>query len=395
MATTKLYYEDVYKKEFKATITRVYQNSPTSFLLVFDKTLFFPESGGQPSDRGSITIQGYSFTVSSVSIDKDEVISHLVEPCKDTDFYPLVGMEVCGMIDFSYRFSNMQQHTGEHIFSGLVKSKFKLNNVGFHLSDNIVTMDYDGFLSSEELNLIETSANEIISKNLPVKCFFPSNEELAQLDYRCKLDFINNVRLVEIEGVDLCACCCPQVKNTGEISILVITSAIKYKRGIRISILCGMRALKYIDELRNINKELKMLLSSESNDIVSSVKKLQSDKISLENSLFEARFKLILSTAVSYGNKISLIFTEIRDSRLNKNLISHLLSTHEVVCILSSVNNNGYYYTIGSKLTDLSELNENLKSLFSAKGGGSKHSIQGQLTSKKEEIENYLLSLFH
>ena len=140
-----------------------------------------------------------------------------------------IGDFVAGSIDFEYRFSNMQNHSGEHIFSGLAKKYFDCTNVGFHLSDSEVTFDYDKPLSDEEIEFLEKEVNKVIYENHKIWAYYPSEEELLKLDYRSKKEIEGAVRLVEIEDVDLCACCAPHVGRTGEIGILKVVDFINYK----------------------------------------------------------------------------------------------------------------------------------------------------------------------
>ena len=228
--TIKLYDENAYNTEFTATVTSCVldEKRDNTFIVTLDKTLFFPEEGGQTPDRGVIVklseddiekLKGKdsdflkdfpAINVLDVQI-KDEVIYHYLD--KELP----EGTPVYGVIDWQHRFSNMQQHSGEHIFSGIVNSRFGYDNVGFHLSDSIVTMDYSGPLTEEELADIEKSVNLAIYENREIRAWYPSPDELADINYRSKKELTGAVRIVEVDGYDICACCAPHVKRTGEI----------------------------------------------------------------------------------------------------------------------------------------------------------------------------------
>ena len=194
-----------------------------------------------------------------------------------------VGETVHGIIDWTHRFNNMQQHSGEHIFSGIVHSRFGYDNVGFHLSDNIVTMDFNGVLTTDEVREVETAVNEVIVKNLPVEITYPSKEELKTLDYRSKIEIEGQVRIVTIPGVDVCACCAPHVKKTGEIGMLNVQSLSNYKGGVRISILSGFRALEEERKKSQVISSISGTLSANQELLPELVEKLKSYGLNMTN----------------------------------------------------------------------------------------------------------------
>jgi alanyl-tRNA synthetase len=229
--TRKLYYEDAYKTEFSAQVVSANDGD-----VVLDRTLFFPEEGGQSADTGVLG----GFRVADVKI-KDGEIHHLLE---DRSVSIKEGTEISGRIDWQHRFSNMQQHSGEHIFSGLVHSTYGFDNVGFHLSTEITTLDFDGELNTEQVRELEIKVNQAIHENLPVQVKFPTKNELGEIEYRSKIEIEGQVRIVEIPGIDRCACCAPHVRTTAEVGLLKIQSCDRHRGGCRLTIVCGMRALK-------------------------------------------------------------------------------------------------------------------------------------------------------
>ena len=213
-ATIKLYDQDAYAVKFTAKVLSCRENiekNRTTYETVLDQTHFFPEEGGQSPDKG--TINGVE--VLDVQIKKDVIFHTLKAPLTE-------GSKVEGEIDWTHRFSNMQQHSGEHIFSGLVHGKFGYDNVGFHLSDQSVTMDFNGILSDTEVREIEQKVNECIARNIEIEVTFPSKELEKQLEYRSKIEIEDQIRIVTIPGFDVCACCAPHVRRTGEIGILKV-----------------------------------------------------------------------------------------------------------------------------------------------------------------------------
>ena len=236
--TIKLYDSHPYDSSFTAHVISCSEMKNGLYDLILDATLFFPEEGGQHADEGTLSYSDrenhtlLTATVSAVSI-QDDIIHH-----ESASLIP-VGAEVTGTINFEKRYSNMQNHSGEHILSGLVHSLYGFNNVGFHLSDSEVTADYDGVLTEEDAYRLELEVNRAIQASIPIDCRYPDNQELAALDYRSKKELSGPVRIVTIPGFDICACCAPHVRSTSEIGLFKILSVTSYKGGVRISMLRG------------------------------------------------------------------------------------------------------------------------------------------------------------
>lgn len=372
--TTELYYQDAYLKEFEAEVSSCTEGRDGSFLVVLDRTAFFPEQGGQSSDIGTISGAG----VSHVSI-KDGVITHI------TDKELAVGEKVRGVIDWNHRFSNMQQHTGEHIFSGIVNSRYGYDNVGFHLSDSEVTMDYNGVLTDDDIREVELAVNKAIWENIEVKCEFPAKEILDTLQYRSKKELTGDVRIVTIPGYDSCACCAPHVARTGEIGFLKVVSCQNYKGGVRVSILCGKRALEYINAQTDVVSELTALLTTGSDRVVSSVKKLSEENYCLKGELSECREKLIGYELDSIDKNKENVFLKKQsglDGSLMRKTVNALTKAHKGFCgMFSGDDSTGYKYIIatGDGNRDLKALQGMLHDEYGAKGGGSSAMIQGSM----------------
>ena len=396
MSTFELYYSHPYKTDFEADIISIdaCDTKENTYKVILNQTLFFPEAGGQSCDKGEILIGDISATVESVQIDKDGIISHYIYSSSPLNITNLVNTKIKGKIDWNHRFSNMQQHSGEHIFSGIVHEKYGYDNVGFHLSDNSVTMDYNGYLTPDEAYEIEALVNKVIADNVDVICSFPSDTELENIDYRCKVELTGDVRIVEIAGVDICACCCPHVAKTGEIGLLKVISSIKYKGGTRLSILCGFRALKYFSSLQADMNELRTLLSSELSEVVNNVAAIKNERDELKIKLREAnKAKLINEIDHLSDSAGALIFTDEVDAKSQREALNYLIERRDNYCgILVGDDKKGYSYLIGSNSLDSTLIGERLKESFGAKGGGKKEMIQGFVEAKACDIKALLNS---
>ncbi len=378
--TEKIYDKDPYLTEFSATVTGCFINADATFDITLDRTAFFPNEGGQSCDKGTLN----GLDVLNVEL-KDDDIVHVVK------VYIPEGTTVECMIDWEHRFSNMQMHTGEHIFSGLVHSKFGFDNVGFHLSDNSATMDYNGKLSESEIHELEALANEVIWSNRKVRTFFPDESELETLDYRSKSGIKGAVRLVEIEGVDLCACCAPHVALTGEIGLIKIVSWESYKGGTRLNYLCGMRALADYSRLFTLESELSKLLNASKGDIFGAVEKVKTDLSDLE---FKAvGLKRDKISEACYVLKKPILFMEGDNADLLRFAVSELKSRFNgAVAAFAGDDETGYRFILECDSHGLEKLFDDFKFEFDVKGGGRSGSYMGNVEGKQEDIVTFLES---
>ena len=374
----KLYDQDAYLNEFEATVTGCFITADGTFELTLDKTAFFPNEGGQSCDKGTIN----GMEVLNVEYKENEIF-HIVK------FFIPEGTTVEGKIDFAHRFSNMQMHTGEHIFSGLVHKEFGFNNVGFHLSDNSATMDYDGKLSEDDVKGLEILANRMIWAAKNVRAFFPSEEDLLELDYRSKSGIKGDIRIVEIEDVDLCACCAPHVKNTSEVGIFKITSVETYKGGTRLNYLAGERAYNDYLRLSELESELSRSLNAKKGNISESVGKLKHSISELEYS--NIALKRMKVSAVCDSATTPFIFLDSDYADIMRFALGELKSKFNGLCAVFAGNDeSGYRYLIEYDGKDLVDLAEKLKATFEIKGGGRSGSLQGNLIGSKDSINAFL-----
>ena len=239
---------------------------------------------------------------------------------------------------------------------------------------------------------IESEVNNVIVNNVSIICSYPSADELKNIDYRCKTELTGDIRIVEIEGTDICACCCPHVRKTGEIGLFKVISSIRYKGGTRLSILCGFRALEYFNTLYGQMNELRSLLSSEQSEVVNTVILLKNEKDELKAKLKDV-IKSILTKEIDSLKKDSpaLIFTDDIDAKSQREVLSYLISKRDNYCgILAGNDKKGYSYLIGSNSLDSSLIQTKLREKFGAKGGGRQEMIQGFAKASKNEIEALL-----
>ncbi len=381
--TVKLYDNDSYLKECRATVLSCEKKDSTTFELILDQTVFFPEEGGQTPDKG--TINGYE--VVDVQI-KDQAIIHTIF-CKDsTDPFKKDDSVMC-RIDWEHRFSNMQQHTGEHIFSGFVYEKFGYDNVGFHLSDSIVTMDYNGPISMEEVMELEEKCNKAIFEGKKVSACYPSDSELQALNYRSKKELSGPIRIVTIEDVDVCACCAPHVNNISEVGILKVLDVTNYKGGVRLSILCGMRAFLYFRTCIQRSKEISHITSKPEDEIVSAVEAQKATIGLLQQQIFSLQKDALKEkvAAISPDAKNVVLFTKNTDTNILRYQVNELTESHPGYCGIFNSTENGYNFIIGSKEKDCNDLAVVLRQKFDAKCGGKAKMIQGSLVAPEEEIK--------
>ena len=230
---------------------------------MLDQTVFFPEGGGQPADTGVLG----GARVLDVQLLPDAIVHY-------TDAPLAPGAQVRGQIDWPQRFRRMQGHSGEHIISGLIHKEYGFDNVGFHLGEDAITMDYSGELTWTQLMHIEQLANEAVYRNVPIRAEYPAPEQLAHMEYRSKLDLKEDIRIVTVEGYDVCACCAPRVTHTGELGAIKFTSLMRHRGGVRVTILCGSDAEADYREKSAQVAALSAQLSVRQADVVPAVQRL-------------------------------------------------------------------------------------------------------------------------
>ena len=390
--TIKLYDDFPYETEFSAAVLACEACGKDAYDLILDRTLFFPEEGGQTPDRGFLQTAKDPETaipVLDVQIDKEGTIRHRISQAM------LPGTAVTGRIHWQHRFSNMQNHTGEHIFSGIAHARYGCENTGFHLSDAEVHMDYDRPLSPDQVTELELAVNKIIAKNVPIRCWYPAPEELASIPYRSKKEIDGALRIVEIEDCDFCACCAPHVKSTGEVGMLKVLYTESWKGGIRIHILCGLRALEEFSRLQKacsvVSREYSVPVSAE--DFTSAME-------NRNNSLLKLKQKLEALQQSYMAEKLSpvapdaadvLLFVNGIDDIVKRDALNALVQTHSGCCSIFDGNDtDGYAFIIASRTTNCNEKVKLLREAFGARGGGKPVMVQGRVAAAEAQIREIL-----
>ena len=378
--TEKLFYQDSHRSTFTAIVWEV-RPSGNGYEIILDRTAFFPEGGGQSSDTGSLG----GVSVSDVQEIDGKIIHY-------TDGPLVEGTEVEGCIDWTERFSKMQQHTGEHIVSGLIHKIYGYHNVGFHLGTDSVTLDFNGVVPKEKLHEIEQLANEAVAKNLPVQVLYPTDEELSKISYRSKIEIEGQVRIVVIDGYDVCACCAPHVKQTGEIGLIKLVGMQNYKGGVRISMLCGFRALEDYYQKEKNNREIAVMLSAKEYETAVEVERLQEELAMKKAKIAELERKFLEQKVetLDISGEIVCLFEET-DPVMTRELVNLLLKKGaKMAAVFSGNEREGYRYVLGSRSLDVRENGKLLNEAFHGRGGGKPEMVQGTVQGKREEIEAFL-----
>lgn len=380
--TIKLYDADSHMKNFSAVVVSCGKTEDGRYDVVLDRTAFFPESGGQSADKGRIG----DFKVGDVQIN-DGVIHHFTDVLLD------LGREYDCEIDFETRFRRMQNHTGEHIISGIIHKLFGYDNVGFHMGEDFVTADFNGVLTESDVKKVELLANRAVYENVPVKAEYPTPEKLASMEYRSKLDLTEDVRIVTIEGYDACACCAPHVSRTGEIGIIKLCEFVKNKGGTRINMLCGFDALedyeRRYDLIHGISKEL----SIKQSDIGRAFERLKTEIAELKQKNYELRTELLeyKISGLTYRDENLIFFEEGLSQTDIRKLMNRGLEYCGGICAVFSGNDDsGYNFCASSKKGGMKTVSENMREKLDAKCGGSDEMIQGSVGKTKDEIKNFL-----
>ena len=383
--TEKLYYEDSHIFEFDARVLEC-RELGAGYGIVLDRSAFFPGGGGQASDTG--LIGGVELT--AVSEREGETLHVCSGPLT-------VGETVHCELDREQRLRRMQNHSGEHIVSGLVHRLHGFDNVGFHMGESFMTIDFDGELSDGELENIETLANKAVRDNIPVTARFPSESELKALVYRSKLELTENVRIVEIQGIDRCACCAPHVERTGEVGLIKLLDSQRHRGGVRVNLVCGMDAL---DECRVKQQNISAIsraLSVKREDTAAAVERQLLEQQRLKERIAALSMELAGLRAAQYpetqGN--ICVFDNILDENALRELVNLLMEKcGGVAAAFSGSDGEGWRYIIGSRNIDLRAHGRELNALISGKGGGSSQMIQGRASETGENIVN-VIKKFH
>jgi len=379
--TEKLYYQDSHMSEFKARVLDCRENKK-GWEIVLDRTAFFPEGGGQAADTGVLG----GVRVLDVHDRGGEIFHYTDGPLE-------IGAEVEGTLDFEQRRRRMQNHSGEHILSGLVHGTCGYDNVGFHMGADCMTIDFSGELDWPQLMDLETRANAVVRENLLMHIWFPDEEELKTLEYRSKLELTENVRIVEIPGVDRCACCAPHVDRTGEIGVIKILDAQRHRGGVRVSVICGMDALEDYRARQESVTEISRALSVKRGDVAGAVDRLLQEQQTMKERCDSLSLALVdfLAAAepASAGNIV--VFDAVLGEIAQRSLVNRLMEkAGGFAAVFCGSDEEGWRYIIGSLHCDLRAGAKSINAAINGRGGGTPQMIQGSARAEKLEIESKL-----
>ena len=379
MEVRKLYYEDSLMQSFTATVQSC-EKTEKGYRVMLDATAFYPEGGGQACDLGMLG----DARVLDVRECGEQVV-HLCDKALE------VGMQVTGIIDWERRFDLMQQHSGEHILSGLIHQKYGYHNVGFHVGKTAMEVDFDGPIPADELAQLELAANMAVWADLPIHSGYPSPEELPNVPYRRKKDLAWPVRIVEVPGHDTCACCGVHVPTTGRIGLIKILSCIKFHEGVRLEMLCGRRAYEYMCRVYEQNRQVSQTFSAKILETGAAAQKF-SEQLTAEKYRAAGLEKQVFAAiAASYAGRGDVVHFE---ENLSSGAVRELADAIAKTCggtasVFSGNDTDGYSVCLVHHGGDVKELGGRLTKELGGRGGGKPGFFQGSVKATRQQIEQF------
>lgn len=381
--TEKLYYSDGHLSRFTARVTSCEKEDGT-WAVKLDRSAFFPGGGGQEADEGVLS----DMKLLRLREEGEDIVHLTPAPLEP-------GALVEGKIDWPLRFSRMQGHSGEHILSGTVHRLFGYDNVGFHMGEEAITIDFSGELSREDLSRAELEANRAIWRDVPVRTLLPTPGELAAMDYRSKKELTGQVRIVKIEGVDLCACCAPHVSHSGEVGLLKIIDSMRHRGGTRLTLLCGEAALLDYEALHENNAAVSAALSAKRLETGGAIARVMAEQEERRAELTKLKRELLqLKAAALRPTEGSIcIFESDIDMITLRELVNAGSELAGKVCAGFAGTDGDYKYIIGSRTVPLRARAKEINAAIDGRGGGSDAMIQGTSRARREDIERYFNAL--
>ena len=379
METRKLYYEDSHLRDFTARVVSCEQTEK-GYEILLDATAFYPEGGGQACDLGTLG----EANVLDVR-ERDEAIVHLCDKALEA------GSEVRGVIDWQRRFDLMQQHTGEHMVSGVIHRRYGWHNVGFHMGSDVITIDFDGVVPAEDLPAIEAEVNAGIWADLQVRCWYPSPEELPNVAYRTKKALPWPVRIVEIPGYDSCACCGTHTERTGEVGLVKLFTSIGCRGGSRLEMACGGRAVRLLNHAFDQNRQVSQAFSAHITETGAAARRMN-EVLEQEKLRYGAlQKKLFGFVAESYANSGNVVhFEEGLDSVQIRELADVIADgCGGFAAVFSGSDGSGYGFAMVIRDGDLRPLGKAMTGALKGRGGGKPIFQQGRVDTTKAEIEAF------
>lgn len=380
----ELFYRNAYQKEANTKVVSCIKEKDL-YKVILEETIFYPEGGGQSSDLGLIN----DAKVLNVKREDDEIV-HYVDHALE------IGESVHLTLDWNRRFDHMQNHTGEHILSGIIHKLFGYENVGFHMDEEKIQADYDGVLTKENIDVIEQTINDVIHQNLPVVETYPSVEELEHLEFRSKKELTGKVRIISIKDVDICACCGTHVKKTAEVNLIKILSFEKHKNGTRIEMKCGNRALQDYAMKHEQNTLLYQMFSSKPDGVAQAVTKQNEEFRNLQKQYVELA-NLYLNERVNHFGTCDYIL-DILDTPFSmqslREYVNKLVDKASVVCVISKKDEDTSLYLLASNTEKVNGLSKRINATLLGKGGGKDYFAQGSIKNDCD-IEQKLLAILN
>ena len=379
METEKLYYNDPFLKNFTATVLSC-EETKGGYQVVLDRTAFYPEGGGQPADHGTLG----GIAVTDVH-EKDGVVFHTCEKAVE------IGESVSCSIDWARRFDHMQQHSGEHIISGILCADYHCDNVGFHLGADTVTIDYNADISWEQALDAERKANEVIWSDRAVEVTYPDADALEALDYRSKKELTGQVRIVTFPEADCCACCGTHVLRAGQVGLVKVLSCQKFREGVRIEILCGQRALSYLGKTYDQAKAIGQKLSVKPQDTLAAVERLEAELSTAKYRMAEletAVFEAIARENEGKGDVV-LFQSPMRGDSVRRLADAVAHASGGLACVFAGEDGQYSYAMVQADAEDISALVKEMNTTLNGRGGGRNGFAQGSVQTDKASIEAF------
>ena len=379
METEKLYYNDPFLKNFTATVLSC-EETKGGYQVVLDRTAFYPEGGGQPADHGTLG----GIAVTDVH-EKDGVVFHTCEKTVE------IGKSVSCSIDWARRFDHMQQHSGEHIISGILCADYHCDNVGFHLGADTVTIDYNADISWEQALDAERKANEVIWSDRAVEVTYPDADALEALDYRSKKELTGQVRIVTFPEADCCACCGTHVLRAGQVGLVKVLSCQKFREGVRIEILCGQRALSNLGKTYDQAKAIGQKLSVKPQDTLAAVERLEAELSTAKYRMAEletAVFEAIARENEGKGDVV-LFQSPMRGDSVRRLADAVAHASGGLACVFAGEDGQYSYAMVQADAEDISALVKEMNTTLNGRGGGRNGFAQGSVQTDKASIEAF------
>lgn len=379
MRTQPLYYDDCHIRRFTATVLACRQEGQL-WQVELDRTAFFPEGGGQACDTGML---GDAAVLQAK--EQDGAVWHLCDK-------PLtVGQQVAGEINWDRRFDQMQQHAAEHILSGLIHKKYGYHNTGFHVGALTVTVDFDGPIPAGDIPALETACNRIIWENRPITCWYPGQQELPQVKYRCKRELPWPVRIVDIQDADTCACCGVHVAKTGEIGVVKLLSCVKFHQGVRIEMVSGGRALDVFQQVWEQNRQVSQAFSAKVMETGEAARKMNEALAAEKFRSAGLEKQVFAAIAESFRGQGDVVHFE---KDLAPGAVRELADAIAGVCggtaaVFSGSDASGYSLCLVNKTADVKQLGQDLAKVLQGRGGGKPGYFQGSIRANRQQIEEF------